>query len=69
MWTAGRQGKGAFLCALKSDVQRKNHYNPPTGTRIQVTGQMGEYYKIRSLETNGIRGYVHKEDAFFGSAR
>jgi general secretion pathway protein A len=39
------------------------------GTRIQVTGQMGEYYTIRSLDTKGIRGYVHKEDAFFGSAR
>ena len=39
------------------------------GTRIQVTGRMGEYYRIRSLDTNGIRGYVHKEDAFFGSAR
>jgi general secretion pathway protein A len=39
------------------------------GTRIQVTGRMGEYYSIRSLDTKGIRGYVHKEDAFFGSAR
>lgn len=39
------------------------------GTRIQVTGRMGEYYTIRSLDTKGIRGYVHKEDAFFGSAR
>jgi len=39
------------------------------GARIQVTGRMGEYYTIRSLDTKGIRGYVHKEDAFFGSAR
>jgi SH3 domain-containing protein len=39
------------------------------GTHIQVTGRMGEYYTIRSLDTKGIRGYVHKEDAFFGSAR
>jgi len=39
------------------------------GTRIEVTGRMGEYYTIRSLDTKGIRGYVHKEDAFFGSAR
>jgi type II secretory pathway predicted ATPase ExeA len=39
------------------------------GTRIQVTGRMGEYYRIRSLDTNGIRGYIHKEDAFFGTAR
>jgi general secretion pathway protein A len=39
------------------------------GTRIQVTGRMGEYYSIRSLDTKGVRGYVHKEDAFFESAR
>jgi len=39
------------------------------GTRIQITGRTGQYYKIRSLDTKGIRGYVHKEDAFFGSAR
>jgi hypothetical protein len=39
------------------------------GTRIQITGRMGQYYKIRSLDTMGIRGYVHKEDAFFGSTR
>ena len=39
------------------------------GTRIQVTGRMGEYYTIRALDTKGIRGYVHKEEAFFGSAR
>jgi len=41
----------------------------PPGTRIQVTGRMGEYYTIRSLDKKGIRGYVHKEDAFFSSAR
>jgi hypothetical protein len=39
------------------------------GTRIQVTGRTGEYYSIRSLDTKGVRGYVHKEDAFFGSAK
>jgi general secretion pathway protein A len=39
------------------------------GTRIQVIDRMGEYYTIRSLDTKRIRGYVHKEDAFFGSAR
>jgi len=41
----------------------------PPGTRIQVIGRMGDYYTIRSLDTNGIRGYVHKEDAFFGRPR
>jgi hypothetical protein len=39
------------------------------GTRIQVTGRRGEYYIIRSLDKKRIRGYVHKEDAFFRSAR
>jgi len=35
------------------------------GTRIQLVGRSGEYFQIRSMENNGIRGYVHKEDAFF----
>jgi type II secretory pathway predicted ATPase ExeA len=39
------------------------------GTRIQVTARMGEYYGVRSLDPDAIRGYVHKEDAFFGSTR
>ena len=35
------------------------------GTRIQLVGRSGEYFKIRSMESEGVRGYVHKEDAFF----
>lgn len=35
------------------------------GTRINVAGRTGEYYRVRSLEADTIRGYVHKEDAFF----
>jgi len=36
------------------------------GTRITVAGRTGEYYRIRSLGPDEpIRGYVHKEDAFF----
>ncbi len=35
------------------------------GTRITVAGRTGQYYRIRSLGTETIRGYVHKEDAFF----
>jgi type II secretory pathway predicted ATPase ExeA len=35
------------------------------GTRIQVTGPTGAYYGVRSRGTKTIRGYVHKEDAFF----
>jgi general secretion pathway protein A len=39
------------------------------GTRIQVTGPTGEYYAVRSRGTKTIRGYVHKEDAFFERKR
>ena len=35
------------------------------GTRITVANRTGDYYRIRSLGTETIRGYVHKEDAFF----
>ena len=35
------------------------------GTHITVAGRTGEYYRIRTLGTERIRGYVHKEDAFF----
>jgi hypothetical protein len=35
------------------------------GTRINVAGRTGEYYRVRSLGRETIRGYVHKEDAFF----
>ena len=35
------------------------------GTRIQVTGLTGQYYGVRSRGAKTIRGYVHKDDAFF----
>ena len=35
------------------------------GTRIQVVGRTGDYFRVRSLDNEAIRGYVHKEDAFF----
>lgn len=35
------------------------------GTPINVAGRTGEYYRIRSLGTETVRGFVHKEDAFF----
>jgi len=35
------------------------------GTRIKLVRRSGEYWQIRSLETEAISGYVHKEDAFF----
>jgi hypothetical protein len=35
------------------------------GTRVQVLTQTQDYFQVRSLEDPGIRGYVHREDAFF----
>ena len=39
------------------------------GTRVQVVGQTRDYFQVRSLEDRGIRGYVHREDAFFDRRR
>ncbi len=38
------------------------------GTRIQVVGRFGDYFEVRSSDHEAIRGYVHKEDAFFRPA-
>ena len=35
------------------------------GTSINVAGLTGEYYRVRSLGEKVIRGYIHREDAFF----
>ena len=35
------------------------------GTPINVAGLTGEYYRVRSLGEKVIRGYIHREDAFF----
>jgi hypothetical protein len=35
------------------------------GTGINVAGPTGEYYRVRSLGEEIVRGYVHREDAFF----
>lgn len=35
------------------------------GTSINVAGLTGDYYRIRSLGEKVIRGYIHREDAFF----
>ncbi len=39
------------------------------GTRVEVRRRSGEYFQIRSLGGEAIRGYVHKEDAFFKAVR
>lgn len=35
------------------------------GTRINIAGRTGAYYRIRSLGNEIIYGYVHEQDAFF----
>jgi general secretion pathway protein A len=35
------------------------------GTWVYVESKNGEYFRIRSLNDPGVRGYVHEEDAFF----
>jgi SH3 domain-containing protein len=35
------------------------------GTRIQLVRRAGDYLQVRSLGQEAIRGYVHREDAFF----
>jgi general secretion pathway protein A len=40
-----------------------------TGTRIRVESKSGDYFRVRSLDDPGLRGYVHREDAFFERVR
>jgi general secretion pathway protein A len=35
------------------------------GTWIRVESKTGKYFRVRSLNDSGVRGYVHEEDAFF----
>jgi len=41
----------------------------PPGTRVRVEGKEGDYLRVRSLSDPGIRGYMHREDAFFERVR
>lgn len=41
----------------------------PPGTRVRVEGKEGDYLRVRSLSDPGLRGYVHREDAFFERVR
>ena len=41
----------------------------PPGTRVRVEGKEGDYLRVRSLNDPGLRGYVHREDAFFERVR
>jgi general secretion pathway protein A len=35
------------------------------GTWVRVESRSGEYFRVRSLNDDSVRGYVHQEDAFF----
>ena len=39
------------------------------GSRVKVLARSGDYFQVRSLEDETIRGYVHREDAFFGGRK
>jgi type II secretory pathway predicted ATPase ExeA len=39
------------------------------GTRVRVESKKGDYLRIRSLDDPTLRGYVHREDAFFEAIR
>jgi hypothetical protein len=41
----------------------------PAGSRIRVESKNGEYLRVRSLDDPRLRGYVHREDAFFERVR
>ena len=35
------------------------------GTWVRVESKSGEYFRVRSLNDDSVRGYVHQDDAFF----
>jgi general secretion pathway protein A len=39
------------------------------GNRVSVLAKSRDYYHVRSLDDKSIRGYVHREDAFFESRK
>ncbi len=41
----------------------------PPGTRVRVESKNGDYLRVRSLNDPELRGYVHREDAFFERIR
>ncbi|HSE87554.1 MAG TPA: AAA family ATPase [Candidatus Binatia bacterium] len=41
----------------------------PPGTWVRVESKNGDYLRVRSLNDPGLRGYVHREDAFFERIR
>jgi general secretion pathway protein A len=41
----------------------------PPGTRVRVESKNGDYLRVRSLSDPELRGYVHRQDAFFERIR
>ena len=41
----------------------------PPGTQVRVESRDGDYLRVRSLNDPELRGYVHREDAFFERIR
>jgi general secretion pathway protein A len=41
----------------------------PPGTQVRVESKNGDYLRVRSLNDPELRGYVHREDAFFERIR
>jgi general secretion pathway protein A len=41
----------------------------PPGTQVRVESKNGDYLRVRSLNDPELRGYVHREDAFFEPIR
>jgi hypothetical protein len=39
------------------------------GSRVVVLSRSGDFYHVRSVEKKPLRGYVHREDAFFESMK
>jgi general secretion pathway protein A len=51
----------------RSDAEITSMLEP--GTRVQVFGKAGEYFRVRALDDQASTGYVHQEDAFFEPSR
>jgi type II secretory pathway predicted ATPase ExeA len=51
----------------RSDAEITSTLEP--GTRVQVVGKAGDYFRVRGLDGETATGYVHQEDAFFEPSR
>jgi general secretion pathway protein A len=69
--STGNGSSGNFFIAGTSFVRSKPTSSAEIiatlepGTRVNVAGRTGPYYRIRSIGSEAIRGYIHQEDAFF----